>query len=87
MFTNLDVGFSENTEWNLGARAPSYEKNQKVLFKSFQKNSSKFLHLHIMLIVTRVRFHKKIPLYVAYTKWQNANSYSLVSFGHFVIVV
>jgi hypothetical protein len=63
------------------------KKNQKVLFKSFQKNSSKFLHLHIMLIVTRVRFHKKIPLYVAYTKWQNANSYSLVSFGHFVIVV
>jgi hypothetical protein len=29
MFTNLDVGFSENTEWNLGARAPSYEKKSK----------------------------------------------------------
>jgi hypothetical protein len=57
-----------NGEWNLGARAPIYEKFKKMLFKSFKKMWSKFLHVYIMLILTRVCFHGKIPLCVTYTK-------------------
>jgi hypothetical protein len=48
-----------------------------MLFKSFKKMWSKILHVHIMLILTRVSFHEKIPLCVAcikMTKCPNENS-------------